>query len=50
MGRSDAESDVLADYVLALLRHEQGEEDVKQLCMEQLDDFLRERKCNISVS
>ena len=40
---SDADSDVLADYVLALLRHEQGEEEVKSLCVEQLDDFLRER-------
>lgn len=40
---SDADSDVLADYVLALLRHDQGEEEVKNLCVEQLDDFLRER-------
>ncbi|KAI5783160.1 hypothetical protein DFH27DRAFT_276175 [Peziza echinospora] len=39
---SDADSDVLADYVLALLRHEQGEAEVKKLCVDQLDDFLRE--------
>ena len=41
---SDADSDVLADYVLALLRHEQGEAEVKKLCVDQLDDFLRERE------
>ena len=40
---SDADSDVLADYVLALLRHDQGEHEVKGLCIEQLEDFLRER-------
>ncbi|KAF8544958.1 hypothetical protein BDD12DRAFT_377500 [Trichophaea hybrida] len=39
---SDADSDVLADYVLALLRHDQSKDEVKQLCIEQLDDFLRE--------
>ncbi|KAF3942321.1 hypothetical protein ABW19_dt0206759 [Dactylella cylindrospora] len=39
---SDADSDVLADYVLALLRHEQSEDEVKQMCIDQLDDFLRE--------
>jgi RNA-binding protein 26 len=40
---SDADSDVLADYVLALLRHDQVDDEVKKLCIEQLDDFLRER-------
>ncbi|RPB16399.1 hypothetical protein P167DRAFT_602586 [Morchella conica CCBAS932] len=39
---SDADSDVLADYVLALLRHDQVDDEVKKLCIEQLDDFLRE--------
>ncbi|KAI5781448.1 hypothetical protein EDC01DRAFT_238266 [Geopyxis carbonaria] len=39
---SDADSDVLADYVLALLRHDQSAEEVKTLCVDQLDDFLRE--------
>jgi hypothetical protein len=29
--------------VLALLRHDQGEDEVKQLCIDQLDDFLKER-------
>ncbi|CCX30959.1 Similar to Uncharacterized RNA-binding protein C902.04; acc. no. Q9USP9 [Pyronema omphalodes CBS 100304] len=40
---SDADSDVLADYVLALLRHDhQSRDEVKALCIEQLEDFLRE--------
>ncbi|EWC43382.1 hypothetical protein DRE_07709 [Drechslerella stenobrocha 248] len=39
---SDADSDVLADYVLALLRHDQSENEVRQMCVDQLDDFLRE--------
>ncbi|KAK6525656.1 hypothetical protein TWF281_010709 [Arthrobotrys megalospora] len=39
---SDADSDVLADYVLALLRHEQSEAEVRQMCIDQLDDFLRD--------
>ncbi|KAF3917330.1 hypothetical protein ABW21_db0200485 [Orbilia brochopaga] len=39
---SDADSDVLADYVLALLRHEQSESEVRQMCVDQLDDFLRD--------
>ncbi|KAF8461682.1 hypothetical protein BDZ91DRAFT_369450 [Kalaharituber pfeilii] len=43
---SDADSDVLADYVLALLRHEGGEPEVKKFCIDQLDDFLREHTRN----
>ncbi|CUS13526.1 unnamed protein product [Tuber aestivum] len=39
---SDADSDVLADYVLALLRHDQTQEEVQKLCIEQLDDFLHD--------
>jgi len=34
--------------VLALLRHDQSKDEVKQLCIEQLDDFLRERLCFIT--
>lgn len=34
---------MLADYVLALLRHEHEDEEVKQLCDDQLDDFLKDR-------
>ncbi|KAI9757241.1 MAG: hypothetical protein M4579_003541 [Chaenotheca gracillima] len=39
---SDADSDVLADYVLALLRHESPETEVRKLCIEQLEDFLQD--------
>jgi len=41
--RSDADSDVLADYVLALLRHDQPVEEVRKLCIDQLEDFLKDR-------
>ncbi|KAI9769759.1 MAG: hypothetical protein M1840_003752 [Geoglossum simile] len=39
---SDADSDVLADYVLALLRHDQPVEEVRKLCIDQLEDFLKD--------
>ena len=42
--RSDADADVLADYVLALLRHQQSEDEVKQMCEDQLLDFLHDRQ------
>ena len=45
---SDADSDVLADYVLALLRHEQSESDVKQMCVDQLEDFLHDSQYSYS--
>ena len=40
---SDADSDVLADYVLALVRSEDSDVQVKQNCLENLEDFLRAR-------
>ncbi|KAJ9137329.1 RNA recognition motif-containing protein [Pleurostoma richardsiae] len=39
---SDADADVLADYVLALLRHDGSIEDVRKLCEEEIPDFLKE--------
>ncbi|KAG4302015.1 hypothetical protein PCK1_001690 [Pneumocystis canis] len=39
---SNADLDVLSDYILALLRHDQSLEDVKKLCLSQLEEFLRE--------
>lgn len=39
---SDADSDVLADYVLALVRTEDSDEQVKTNCLENLEDFLRD--------
>ncbi|KAK4126090.1 hypothetical protein N657DRAFT_614503 [Parathielavia appendiculata] len=39
---SDADPDVLADYVLALLRHDGNVDDVRKLCEEEMPDFLKE--------
>lgn len=40
--RSDADADVLADYVLALLRHDGDIGTVRSLCEEEIPDFLKE--------
>jgi RNA-binding protein 26 len=40
--RSDADADVLADYVLALLRHDGDENTVRALCEAEIPDFLKE--------
>ncbi|KAE8450530.1 hypothetical protein EG329_006261 [Mollisiaceae sp. DMI_Dod_QoI] len=39
---SDADADVLADYVLALLRHDGDVETVRALCEREMPDFLQE--------
>ncbi|KAK0102972.1 hypothetical protein ONS96_005589 [Cadophora gregata f. sp. sojae] len=39
---SDADADVLADYVLALLRHDGDVQAVRQLCEAEIPDFLKE--------
>ncbi|KAA8644122.1 hypothetical protein EYZ11_006551 [Aspergillus tanneri] len=39
---SDADSDVLADYVLALIRTDAPDEDIRKASEENLEDFLRE--------
>lgn len=39
---SDADSDVLADYVLALIRADSPDEDLKKNAAENLEDFLRD--------
>lgn len=39
---SDADADVLADYVLALLHHDDGTEDVKAKCQTEMSNFLTE--------
>ncbi|ODA76747.1 hypothetical protein RJ55_08018 [Drechmeria coniospora] len=39
---SDADSDVLADYVIALLKHDGSQEDVRRLCEQEIPDFLTE--------
>lgn len=48
---SDADSDVLADYVLALVKSDEPDEQVKQNCLDNLEDFLHDstlRSCYIS--
>lgn len=40
--RSDADSDVLADYVIALLKHDGDPASVRKLCEEEIPDFLTE--------
>lgn len=42
-GRSDADADVLADYVLALIRADAPDEEIRKASVEGLEDFLRER-------
>lgn len=39
---SDADADVLADYVLALLRHDGDIDTVRALCEQEIPDFLQE--------
>ena len=40
---SDADPDVLARYVLALLRNDKTLPQLRSLCVEQLEDFLADR-------
>ncbi len=39
---SDADSDVLADYVIALVRTEAPDDEVRTSSIENLEDFLRD--------
>ncbi|KAM3516309.1 hypothetical protein MY11210_000068 [Beauveria gryllotalpidicola] len=39
---SDADSDVLADYVIALLKHDGDQAAIRKLCEEEIPDFLTE--------
>lgn len=39
---SDADSDVLADYVLALVKSDEPDAQIKANCLENLEDFLKE--------
>lgn len=40
--RSDADADVLAEYVIALLKHDGTQDDVRKLCEQEIPDFLTE--------
>lgn len=46
---SDADSDVLADYVLALVKAEEPDDQVRANCLENLEDFLQERASPIAL-
>lgn len=46
---SDADSDVLADYVLALVRSDAPADEIKKVSVENLEDFLRERASDVSI-
>lgn len=48
--RSDADADVLADYVLALLHHDDGTEDVKAKCQTEMSNFLTEGRKQSSLA
>jgi len=37
---SEADPDTLSEYILALLRHDQPPEEVKQTCITQLSEFM----------
>ncbi|KAI9354889.1 hypothetical protein DFJ73DRAFT_297658 [Zopfochytrium polystomum] len=39
----DGDLSVLAEYVLALLKHDKGGDDLRSDCISQLDDFLKEQ-------
>lgn len=43
LNSSDADSDVLADYVLALIRSDAPDDEIRKVSIENLEDFLRER-------
>ena len=43
-GISDADADVLADYVLALVKTDDPEYEARKSCADNLEDFLGERK------
>lgn len=47
---SDADSDVLADYVLALIRSDAPDDEIRKTSVENLEDFLRESALNISFA
>lgn len=39
---SDADAEVLAEYIIALLKHDGSKEDVRKLCEAEIPDFLTE--------
>lgn len=50
LDRSDADSDVLAEYVLALICSDAPDEDIRKASVENLEDFLKESSFYSSIS
>jgi RNA-binding protein 26 len=48
--RSDADADVLAEYVLALLQHDGDAETIRKLCEDEIPDFLKEGQLGHTTS
>ena len=48
--RSDADSDVLADYVLALIRADTPEPELRLNAIENLEDFLKDSTSSLSIA
>ncbi|KAK4705286.1 hypothetical protein P7C70_g921, partial [Phenoliferia sp. Uapishka_3] len=46
----EADPTVLSDYIIALLKHNVSQQELKDLCLLQLDDFLDHRKDTGSLS
>lgn len=46
----DADSDVLADYVLALISPDDPDDEIRSNCLENLEDFLRERQFHVRTA
>lgn len=39
---SDADSEVLAEYIIALLKHDGDKKSIRELCEREIPDFLNE--------
>lgn len=44
--RSDADTEVLADYIIALLKHDGDKKSIRELCEKEIPDFLTEGTLN----
>jgi RNA-binding protein 26 len=41
---SEADPEVLSDYIIALLKHNRSLDDLRSLCLDKLKDFLKHGK------
>ena len=40
----DADPEILADYIIALLKHDGDEESVRNICLSEIPDFLESKE------